>query len=96
VASDFARTFGDVVRKRDIGGLTAWVGQAVQTIICKEVKGFAEGLLKNWSEVQAAILLPWSNGRTEGHMNRLKLIKRKMYGRAKLDLLRIRVLGSGP
>jgi len=40
--------------------------------------------------------LPWSNGRAEGHVNRLKLIKRKMYGRAKLDFLRIRVMGSGP
>ena len=36
-----------------------------------------------------------SNGRAEGHVNRLKLIKRKMYGRAKLDVLRIRVLANG-
>jgi transposase len=60
------------------------------------MNGFAEGLRRNWPEVRAAVELPWSNGRTEGHVNRLKLIKRKMYGRAKLDLLRIRVLGSGP
>lgn len=96
VASDLARSFGDAVRKHDICGLTAWVGEALQTIICKEVKGFAKGLLRNWSEVRAAIKLPWSNGRTEGHVQRVKLIKRKMYGRAKLDLLRIRVLASGP
>ena len=45
--------------------------------------------------MKAAIELPYSNGRTEGHVNRLKLIKRKLYGRAMLDLLRIRVTGSG-
>lgn len=36
--------------------------------------------------------LPWSTGPVEGHIHRLKLIKRQMYGRAKLDLPRIRVL----
>jgi hypothetical protein len=95
VGSDLARSFGDAVRKRDIFALTAWVGQALQTTLCKEMKGYAECLLRNWSEVRAAIKLPWSNGRAEGHVNRLKLIKRKMYGHAKLDLLRIRVLASG-
>jgi transposase len=42
--------------------------------------------------VRAALSLPWSTGPVEGHIHRLKLIKRQMYGRAKLDLLRIRVL----
>jgi transposase len=67
----------------------------MQPTSTKEMNGFAEGLIRNWQEVSAAVGMPWSNGRTEGHVNRLKLIKRKMYGRAKLDLLRIRVLGSG-
>jgi hypothetical protein len=40
-----------------------------------------------------AIISPWSNGQTEGQITRLKLIKRQMYGRAKLDLLRARVVG---
>jgi transposase len=60
------------------------------------MNGFAQGMVRNWPEVKAAIGTQWSNGRTEGHVNRLKLIKRKMYGRAKLDLLRIRVLRRGP
>ena len=38
--------------------------------------------------------LPWSNGQTEGHITKLKLVKRQMYGRAKLDLLRARLLGA--
>jgi transposase len=42
--------------------------------------------------IAAALTLPWSNGHTEGQVNRLKLIKRQMYGRAKLDLLAQRFL----
>ena len=38
------------------------------------------------------LTLPWSNGQTEGQVNKLKLLKRSMYGRAKLDLLRQRLL----
>lgn len=41
-----------------------------------------------------AIVSPWSNGQTEGQITRLKLIKRQMYGRAKLDLLQARVVGA--
>ena len=96
VATDLARAFGQAVRERDINALTAWMERASQPESTKEMNGLAEGLARNWPEVKAAVELPWSNGRTEGHVNRLKLIKRKMYGRAKLDLLRIRVLGSGP
>ena len=80
----------------DLGALTAWTGRAVQMPLTNNMNGFAQGLLRNWPEVRAAITLPWSNGRTEGHVNRLKLIKRKMFGRANLDLLRIRVTASGP
>ncbi len=96
IASDLARSFGDVVRGRDVSALTTWTETAMQSTSTKEMNRFAEGLIRNWQEVSAAVGTPWSNGRTEGHVNRLKLIKRKMYGRAKLDLLRIRVLGSGP
>lgn len=41
----------------------------------------------------AAMSEPWSNGPTEGHITRLKLIRRQMYGRGKLDLLRARLVG---
>jgi len=96
VASDLARSFITAVRERDMNMLTAWTESASQVTASKEMNGFAQGLVRNWSEVKAAIQLPWSNGRTEGHVNRLKLIKRKMFGRAKLDLLKIRVMASGP
>jgi transposase len=57
-----------------------------------ELLGFVSGLLSDKPAVMAALSLPWSNGQTEGQINRLKWIKRQMYGRAKLDLLKVRVL----
>lgn len=96
VATDLVRSFGAAVRERDLPALTAWHKQASDPGSTQEMNGFAESLSRSWPEVKAAVEHNWSNGRTEGHVNRLKLIKRKMYGRAKLDLLRIRVTGSGP
>ena len=59
-----------------------------------ELKGFAQGLLRDSQAVQAAITTTYSSGQVEGQVNRLKLIKRMMYGRGKLDLLRKRVMFS--
>ncbi len=53
---------------------------------------FARGLRGDYAAVAAAIELAFSNGPTEGHVNRLKAVKRTMFGRAKFDLLRKRVL----
>jgi transposase len=57
-----------------------------------EFKSFAKGIQQDKAAVLAGLTLPWSNGPLEGHVNRLKLLKRSMYGRAKLPLLRARVL----
>ncbi|MGI4795461.1 MAG: hypothetical protein ACRYG8_15580 [Janthinobacterium lividum] len=51
-------------------------------------------MARDAAAVQAAITESWSNGQTEGQVNRLKLIKRQMYGRAKLDLLEARLIGA--
>jgi len=59
-----------------------------------ELKGFAQGLLRDLQAVHAAITTTHSSGQVEGQINRLKLIKRMMYGRGKLDLLRKRVMFS--
>jgi transposase len=59
-----------------------------------ELRRFATGLLVDHDAVRAAVVMPWSSGQVEGQINRLKLLKRQMYGRARLDLLRIRVLHS--
>ena len=55
---------------------------------------FAGGVKKDIAAVRNAIVSPWSNGQTEGQITRLKLIKRQMYGRAKLDLLQARLIGA--
>jgi transposase len=59
-----------------------------------EMKNFVQGLEKDFPAVDAALTYSWSNGPTEGHNNRLKMIQWQMYGRAKFDLLRNRVLYS--
>jgi transposase len=54
--------------------------------------GFALRLGEDCEAVKAGVTLEWSNGQVEGQINRLKMLKRQMYGRAKLDLLSQRVL----
>jgi len=56
------------------------------------VTTFAAGLEQDGAAVRAALTMPWSSGQAEGQINRLKLLKRQMYGRANLDLLRRRTL----
>ena len=60
-----------------------------------ELRTFATGLKSDYEAVKAALTTHWSNAQLEGQVNRLKLIKRQMYVRAKLDLLRRRVLHAG-
>ncbi len=59
---------------------------------CNELRPFAAGLRQGEAAVSAALSEAWSNGPVEGQVNRLKTIKRQMYGRAGLELLRARVL----
>jgi hypothetical protein len=60
----------------------------VEESAVKEIKNFALGLKRDGAAVYAAIEQPWSNGMAEGNVNRLKTVKRTMYGRASFDLLR--------
>ncbi len=53
---------------------------------------FAQGLLEDYDAVKAGMTLEWSNGPVEGQINRLKMLKRQMYGRASLELLSRRFL----
>ena len=55
---------------------------------------FARGIKRDRDAVLGALVEPWSTGPVEGQINRLKLLKRTMYGRAKFDLLRCRVLAA--
>ena len=71
--------------------LKQWMAQATASGV-RELKTFATKLRQDTEAVLAALTLPYSQGQTEGQVNRLKLLKRSMYGRAKFDLLRGRVL----
>ena len=57
-----------------------------------EPRTFAKGVRQDEAAIRAAVTLSWSSGQVEGQVNRLKLIKRSMYGRASFGLLRQRVL----
>ena len=83
--------FAQMVRARAAERLEPWL-EGVLASPCRELKRFAQGLRQDYAAVKAALTWPYSNGPTEGHVNRLKLFKRQMYGRGKLDLLRQRVL----
>ena len=56
------------------------------------IASFARGLRSDYAAVAAALRESWSNGQTEGQINRLKALKRQMYGRANIDLLKARLL----
>ncbi len=88
---DLVRDFADMLCHRHGEHLEAWATQA-QTSPVSELRGFAKGLRKDWAAVTAGLTVPYSSGAVEGHVNRIKMIKRQMYGRAKPDLLRKRVL----
>lgn len=92
-AHALSQTFLRLVRERLAHELSPWL-EAVAASKITALKRFAHGLKQDLAAVTAALTLPWSNGQTEGQVNRLKLIKRKMYGRASFDLLRRRVLAS--
>ncbi len=71
--------------------LEEWTGRAKASGVV-ELRAFAVKLLQDTEAVVAAMVLPYSQGQTEGWVNKLKLVKRSMYGRGKFDLLRQRVL----
>ena len=80
-----------MIRQRQAADLDAWL-QSCQASPSVELQNFVDVLQRDYAAVKAALTLPWSNGPVEGHINRLKLIKRSGYGRMQLDLLRQRVL----
>jgi transposase len=83
--------FTALIRKRSPGTLKEWLSRA-EVSPCPEVRSFAESIRRDESAVNAVITTRWSNGPVEGHVNRLKTIKRQMYGRAGFTLLRLRLL----
>jgi transposase len=87
------KRFQEMVKSRNIEWLEEWLLEAEK--IGTKWKSFVKGLRHDLKAVRAALTTVWSNGQTEGQVNRLKFLKRQMYGRAKFDLLRARVLYRG-
>ncbi len=85
------QAFLSMVRERKHQELRSWMEQAVTSKIT-ELKSFVTGIERDYDAVHAALRLPWSQGITEGKVNKLKTLKRVMYGRAGFALLRQRLL----
>lgn len=89
-AREIIAAFHAMIRRKSPPNLDPWLDQARASLVAS----FASGIIKDKAAVGAAIDLPWSNGQTEGQITKLKLVKRQMYGRGKLDLLQARMLGA--
>jgi transposase len=93
-AQELALVFCRLVRERGgASAFAAWLARVVRSEVA-ELKAFARTLEQDRQAVEAGLSLAWSNGQVEGQVNRLKFLKRQMYGRAGFDLLRVRVLPS--
>jgi len=90
-AYDLAQDFANMVREHTADPLTSWL-ETARNCCLSELRSFANGIQRDLAAVIAGLSLPWSNGQVEGQVNRLKLLKRSMYGRAKFDLLKHRLL----
>jgi len=94
-AVQLVQDFLIMVRTRDGATLDPWLARAQASTIAP-LQTFARGLLKDYAAVKAGLTVEWSNGQTEAQIQRLKLLKRQMYGQASFPLLRKRVLYRNP
>lgn len=92
-AVTLAHNFATMVRERRGDALEGWLNAAAHSGIAA-LRSLANGIRADLDAVRAALRLEWSNGRTEGCVNRLKCVRRQMYGRGKLDLLRLRLMAT--
>ncbi len=85
------RKFRQMLADKSDSQLSLWIDEARASGI-KEIHSFAKGMLTDFSAVKNAFTQPWSNGQVEGQVNKLKMLKRQMYGRASFQLLRKKLL----
>jgi transposase len=83
--------FRRLLHERDSTALEPWLRMAEESAV-PEIRSFAASIRRDQAAVQAALDYAWSSGCVEGHITKIKLTKRAMYGRARFDLLRRRVL----
>jgi transposase len=89
-ARELVARFQTMIRTKTEAALDPWIVEARASLLAS----FAEAIAKSEAAVRAAITQLWSNGQTEGQVNRLKMIKRQMYGRAKIHRLEARLVGA--
>ena len=89
-AREIIAEFHLMIRRKVEAGLTPWIERARASLVAS----FANGVARDEAAVRAAMTSPWSNGQTEGQITRLKLVKRQMYDRGKIDLLQARLIGA--
>ena len=89
-ARDIIADFHRMIGRKAENELAPWIDRARES----PVASFGNDVAKDIQAVRAAILSQWSNGQTEGQITELKLVKRQMYGRGKLDLLQARLIGA--
>lgn len=87
------QAFRRLVRERDLTGLDAWLARAQDRGLPPFVS-FVRGVTNDREAVEQAFIQRWSNGQLEGHVHRVKLLKRQGYGRASLPTLRARILAA--
>ena len=88
---ELGRKFRAMIRERLEPNFDDWM-KAGQESGIKELENFVKGIKQDRAAVKSALKFEWSQGQVEGQVNRLKMLKRQMYGRANFDLLRARVL----
>ena len=89
-ARDLLDQFHRLIQHRNDKRLDEWLADAKPGLMAS----FASGIAQDNAAVKAALIEPWSNGQTEGQTTKLKLVKRQIYGRANLDLLRACLIGT--
>lgn len=90
-AREIVEAFHTLIRRKQEAALDGWLDRATDSLLAP----FARGLARDQLAVRAAIASAWSNAQAEGQINKLKVVKRQMYGRGNLDLLQARVIAAG-
>ncbi len=90
-AREIVEAFHALIRRKQEAALDGWLEIAATSLVAP----FARGLARDHLAVRAAISTAWSNAQAEGQINKLKVVKRQMYGRGNLDLLQARVIAAG-
>lgn len=91
LAYELSQDFARILKEQKAHELNDWLRRARNCQVI-ELRSLAKSMQQDYAAIFAACSQPWSQGQVEGQVNRLKCLKRQMYGRARFDLLRLRVL----